>query len=98
MDDCELALGGSFEQELLYCCGGSVCEDDLIGVNVFQCISGNLVIYLTQLINDLVDALQNLSSYVLAEAVARHTSNRRLGAGSAGKGVFGLRVGKQAKH
>lgn len=85
MDDGKLALRGGLKQEFLDSGRGCVGEDDFVRVNVVQCISGDLIVDLAELINDLANTLQHLSSYVFAWTVAREASVWRGGSRGAGK-------------
>lgn len=85
MDDGKLSLRGGFEQEFLDSGRGCVGKDDFVGVNVVQCVGGDLIVHLAELINDLANTLQHFGSYVFAWAVPRKTSVWRGGTRGAGK-------------
>ena len=55
VDHGESAFGGSSKQELLHRQGRAVGQDDLVGVNVFGGVGGDLIVHLAQLFDDLLD-------------------------------------------
>lgn len=48
-----------------------MCQDDFVGVNVFQGVGRNLVVYLAQLIDNFVDTVQDFGTDVFVVTLAQ---------------------------
>lgn len=64
MDHGELALCSGLEKELLNGCGGCMGEDYFIGVDVVQSIGRNLVVHLSQFVDDLSNSIQDFGANI----------------------------------
>lgn len=65
VDDGEFPLRSGFEEKFLDGCAGGVGEDYFVGVDVVECVAGDLVVGLVKLVDDFFNSFDYFCAEVL---------------------------------